>query len=229
MDSTRAIGKKDFRKEITKLKRDLKTFIVLSKKNAPEKHDERLDKMKDEIFSSIDNLPILFTSRRKKIYGAEDKNLMGFGKPTFVDKSLIDFFDLNFGVVSGKNFSTWFPVLFEFGIGSRIQLQSLLNLVIRVTEARIKEQKKREQILVKQMKNLDTLILNANHILSLRGKELIENRETITSSDILKLLNAFVSRESDLTDERRKLLDDQREKVRDENLTAKTLLDEYKI
>jgi hypothetical protein len=243
METSQPIGKKDFRREVTKLKKDLKSLFALSKKFNDNKSKPILDdagqtvvdrvklnQMRDEIFNSMDNLPSLFTSRRKKVAGSEKpgENLVGFGKPTLVDKGLIEFFNSNLTNVNGKVFSKSFPALSQHGVGSRIALQSLLNLVIRVSGARIQQEKKREQISVKHMKGMESMINRANQILSARKKELIQIRDTITSSDVLKILNAFVARESDLTDEDRKLLDDTREEVRKENILAKRLLEENK-
>jgi hypothetical protein len=240
MDSTNGIGKKDFRKEITKLKKDLKTLFVLSKKvsETKNKSDEiqmldrsKLNQMKEEILTSMDNLSVLFTNRRKKVENAVDpgKNLVGFGKPTFVHPSMVDFFEKNFTeLCEGQTFGQCFPILAEFNAGSRIQLQSLLNLLIRTTGARNKSEKKREQITVKSMKGLEELIKDANEILINRNKEPIPSNDTITSSDILKLLNAFVLRDSDLTSNQREILESHKEDIRSENILAKNLLEDQK-
>jgi hypothetical protein len=240
MESSNGIGKKDFRKEITKLKKDLRSLMVLSKKvsETKNKSDEicmlersKLNTIKDEILSSVDNLSVLFTNRRKKVENAADpgKNLVGFGKPTFVHDSLIDFFEKNFDLIDGKKFGQCFPILAEFNAGSRIQLQSLLNLLIRMTGARNKSEKRREQISVKTMKGLEELIQSANQILENRNKENISLNETITSSDILKLLNAFVARDSEITNEQKELLEKHKEEIREENILAKKLLEDYKV
>jgi hypothetical protein len=239
MDSSNGIGKKDFRKEITKLKKDLKTLFVLSKKvsETKNKSDEiqmlersKLHQMKEEILSSMDNLSVLFMNRRKKAENAIDpgKNLVGFGKPTFVHDSLVDFFELNFDCIEGGHFGERFPMLSTHNIGSRIQLQSLLNLLIRATGARNKSEKRREQITVKSMKGLENLIESANEILSNRNKDCILISDTITSSDILKLLNAFVCRDCDLTEEQKNLLENNKELIREENILAKKLLEDQK-
>ena len=239
MESSNGIGKKDFRKEITKLKKDLKTLFVLSKKTSEikNKSDEiqmlersKLNQMKEEILSSMDNLSVLFTNRRKKVENAIDpgKNLVGFGKPSFVHPSLVDFFEQNFNQIDGEPFGKMFPILSEFNAGSRIQLQSLLNLLIRTKGARDKSEKKREQISVKSMIGLDQLIKNANEILESRNKEQILLNDTITSSDILKLLNAFVLRDTEINDEQRALLELKKQSIREENILAKNLLEEEK-
>lgn len=240
MDSSNGIGKKDFRKEITKLKKDLKTLFVLSKKASETKNksDEiqmlersKLNQIKDEILSSMDNLSVLFTNRRKKVENAIDpgKNLVGFGKPSFVHPSMVDFFEKNFSIIDGEPFGKRFPVLAEFNAGSRIQLQSLLNFLVRSTGARNKSEKRREQITVKSMVGLEKLIKDANQILESRSKEPISLNETITSSDILKLLNAFVSRDSELTEEQKALLELNKEAIREENILAKKMLEEQKV
>lgn len=239
MDSSNGIGKKDFRKEITKLKKDLKTLFVLSKKASETKNksDEiqmlersKLNQMKEEILSSMDNLSVLFTNRRKKVENAVDpgKNLVGFGKPSFVHPTMVDFLENNFSQIDGEPFGKRFPILSEFNAGSRIQLQSLLNLLIRTTGARNKSEKRREQISVKSMVGLDKVIKDANEILENRSKETISINDTITSSDILKLLNAFVLRDSELNDEQRALLELNKEAIREENILAKNLLEEQK-
>lgn len=216
-----SVSRKDFRKEITKLKRDLRTWM--DKQSSPTDED-----MKTEIFSTIDKLPVLFMNRRKKTLGGDDpaKNLIGFGKPTCIDKNIIEFFDINFGVIDGRTFSEWFPCLSQFCFGSRIQLQSLINLVIRITDARIKE-KKREQISVVKMKNMDVLLNRANEILFNKNKNPIENRESITSSDLLKILNVFTSKDSDLSVEQKISIDKHREDIRNENMIARKLLEGY--
>jgi hypothetical protein len=239
MESSNGVGKKDFRKEITKLKKDLKTLFVLSKKvgETKNKSDEiqmlersKLNQMKDEILGSMDNLSVLFMNRRKKVEGAADpgKNLVGFGKPSLVHKSLVDFLEKNFNLVNGKPFGQCFPILAEHNVGSRIQLQSLLNLLIRTKGARNKFDKRREQISVKTLVGLEELIKDANEILSIRSKEIIPLNESITSSDILKLLNAYVCRDCELTTEQKTILDQNKDAIRDENILAKKLLEDEK-
>lgn len=216
-----SVSRKDFRKEITKLKRDLRTWM--DKQSSPTDED-----MKTEIFSTIDKLPVLFMNRRKKTLGGDDpaKNLIGFGKPTCIDKNIVEFFDINFGVIDGRTFSEWFPCLSQFCFGSRIQLQSLINLVIRITDARIKE-KKREQISVVKMKNMDVLLNRANEILFNKNKSPIVNNESITSSDLLKILNVFTYRDSELSVEQKISIDKHREDIRNENMIARKLLEGY--
>ena len=225
MDSSQTIGKKEFRKEITKLKKDLKTFMSMTSLEP----NDKIEQIKTNIFSSIDQLPILFMKRRKKISGADDpaKNLVGFGKPAFVDKVLVQFFRKNFISIEEKSFEQWFPLLSEQSIGSRIQLQSLFNLIIRMTGSRIKE-KKREQISVNKMKDMDQLINITNEILIKRKKTTILNYTTVTSSDILKILNVFVSKDSEITIENKKALQEFKEGVRNENMIAKKLLESHK-
>jgi hypothetical protein len=224
-------GKKDFRREITKLKKELRLFMSLSNSESKDisNYSERLEEIKTNIFSSIDNLPILFMNRRKKVSGANNpgKNLIGFGKPTLVDKYLIDFFEKNFDKIDGKTFSDFFPTLYQTRVGSRIQLQSLFNLLIRNTHARIKGKKRKEQISVSQMKDMDKLIDRTNEILLETNKNPIHDNIYIGSSDILKILNALVSKDSELTHSERELLMKHREEVRCENLIAKNLLLEY--
>lgn len=219
-----SVSRKDFRKEITKLKRDLRTWM--DKQSSPS--DEVLDDMKTEIFSTIDKLPVLFMNRRKKTLGGDDpaKNLIGFGKPTCIDKNIVEFFDINFGVIDDRTFSEWFPCLSQFCLGSRIQLQSLINLTIRITDARIKE-KKREQISVVKMKNMDVLLNRANEILFNRNKNPIVNSESITSSDLLKILNVFTSKDSELSVEQKITIEKHREDIRNENMIARKLLEGY--
>lgn len=216
-----SVSRKDFRKEITKLKRDLRTWM--DKQSSPTDED-----MKTEIFSTIDKLPVLFMNRRKKTLGGDDpaKNLIGFGKPTCIDKNIVEFFGINFGVIDGRTFSEWFPCLSQFCFGSRIQLQSLINLVIRITDARIKE-KKREQISVVKMKNMDVLLNRANEILFNKNKSPIVNNESITSSDLLKILNVFTYRDSELSVEQKISIDKHREDIRNENMIARKLLEGY--
>jgi hypothetical protein len=223
------VGKKDFRKEITKLKREIKNYMSLTKAPDSAFEKQQLEEIKSRMFECIDHLPILFMNRRKKVSGADNpaKNLIGFGKPAFVDQCLIDFFVLNFGNIENKSFREWFPILSEHGIGSRIQLQSLLNLMVRITNARIKGNKKRQQISVTKMKDMDKMIEKANQILSLKNKPLIQNSEVITSSDILKILNVFVSKDSDITMEQIEKLEKYKEGVRNENVISKNLLDGY--
>jgi hypothetical protein len=231
-----SISKKDFRKEITKLKKDLRSWMNKSEyskiesKNNETKADlsEGLEEMKTEIFSTIDKLPILFMNRRKKTLGGDDpaKNLIGFGKPTFIDKNIVEFFEMNFGNIDGKTFAEWFPCLSQFYFGSRIQLQSLFNLIIRITDARVKE-KKREQISVKKMKNMDRLLVKANEILANKGRNSILNKESITSSDLLKILNIFALKDSELSLEQKMSLEKYREDIRNENIVARKLLEGY--
>lgn len=251
--ATTECSKKDFRKEVTRLKKEVRLFISLSNSESKDinnmisqssepsdsavgnlstvtkRQSERLEEIKTNIFSCIDNLPILFMNRRKKVSGADNpaKNLIGFGKPTLVDRYLIEFFEKNFSKIDEKTFSDWFPVLYHTGIGSRIELQSIFNLLIRTTHARIKGRKRKEQISVSQMKDMDKLIERTNKILLKTNKNPIHDNIFIGSSDILKILNALVSKDSDMTHSQRELLMKHREDVRHENLIAKKLLLEY--
>jgi hypothetical protein len=236
-----SISKKDFRKEITKLKKDLRTWMNKSESNKSESNksesskseskadlSEGLEEMRTEIFSTIDKLPVLFMNRRKKTLGGDDpaKNLIGFGKPTCIDRNIVDFFEINFGSIDGKTFEQWFPCLSQLYFGSRIQLQSLFNLIIRITDARVKE-KKREQISVKKMKNMDRLLVKANEILANKGRNAILNKDSITSSDLLKILNIFALKDSELTLEQKMSLERYREDIRNENIVARKLLEGY--
>ena len=231
-----SISKKDFRKEITKLKKDLRTWMTKSleskisgtKTLGDEGDDNGLEEMKTEIFSTIDKLPVLFMNRRKKTLGGDDpaKNLIGFGKPTCIDKNIIEFLEMNFGVIDGKSFAKWFPCLSQLYFGSRIQLQSLFNLVIRITNARVKE-KKREQISVKKMKNMDRLLKKADDILIYKNRNRIGDKDSITSSDLLKILNIFALKDSELSTEQKMSLEKYREDIRNENIVARKLLEGY--
>lgn len=225
-----SISKKDFRKEITKLKKDLRTWMVKSNDgmNNDPSESNNVEELKMEIFSTIDKLPVLFMNRRKKTLGGDDpaNNLIGFGKPTFVDKNIVEFFNMNFGIIDGKTFSEWFPILSECYIGSRIQLQSLFNLIIRITDARTKE-KKREQISVKRMKDMDRLLVRANEIFVSKRRNPILNTDIITSSDLLKILNIFAAKDSELTLDQKMSIEKYRTLIRNENITARKLLEGY--
>lgn len=96
-----------------------------------------------------------------------------------------------------------------------------------MTGSRIKE-KKREQISVNKMKDMDQLINITNEILIKRKKTTILNYTTVTSSDILKILNVFVSKDSEITIENKKALQEFKEGVRNENMIAKKLLESHK-
>jgi hypothetical protein len=220
-----SISKKDFRKEITKLKKDLRSWMT---KSSDGTNGAELEEIKTEIFSTIDKLPVLFMNRRKKTLGGDDpaKNLIGFGKPTCIDKNIIHFLEMNFGMVDGKTFSEWFPCLSKLNFGSRIQLQSLFNLVIRITNARIKE-KKREQISVKKMTNMDRLLSKANEILGNKGRNRIGDKDSITSSDLLKILNIFALKDSELSMEQKMSLEKYKEDIRNENMVSRKLLEGY--
>jgi hypothetical protein len=230
-----SISKKDFRKEITKLKKDLRTWMTKSSelkitgtKTFVNEDNNTLEEMKTEIFSTIDKLPVLFMNRRKKTLGGDDpaKNLIGFGKPTCIDKNIVEFLEMNFGVVDGKSFGEWFPCLSQLCFGSRIQLQSLFNLVIRVTNARVKE-KKREQISVKKMINMDQLLQKADEILHYKNRNKIGNKDSITSSDLLKILNIFALKDSELSMEQKMSLEKYKEDIRNENIISRKLLEGY--
>jgi len=234
---SQTIGKKEFRKETTKLKRELKLFMDECKTHGKQSNsieinqNNKLDEIESRIFSSIQQLQFLFINKRKKISGADNpsQNLIGFGKPAFVDKYLIRFFSLNFGKIDGKDFKSWFPVLSETGMGSRIQLQNLLNLIIKITGSRIREKKKREQISVSRMNDMDKLIERTNQILLNDNKDEIMNKDTISSSDILKILNVFVSKSAQLTPSQKEALENHKDDIRRENMISKRLLDDYNI
>jgi hypothetical protein len=218
-------SRKDFRKEITKIKKNIRLWMEM---NVDKNNKNEDDVIRNQIFSSIDNLPILFMNRRKKTIGGDDpaKNLIGFGKPTMVGKKFVEFLSLNFGVLEGKSFSEWFPCLFQFNVGSRIQLQSIFNLIIRITKARMKE-KKRQQIAVNKIKNMDTILAIANELFLSKNMNPIQNKDTITSSDILKIINIFVQKDSELSQDQKKFINGQRNTIRDENILSRKLLESF--